>query len=427
MSGANASPVGRSHQVMSGANASPVGRSHQVMSGANASPVGRSHQVMSGANASPVGRSHQVMNRIVVIEDDPAILHGLEATLRSESYDVLIAVNGEDGYRLVREKHPDLVILDLMLPRMNGCDVCREIRRHGMATPILMLTAQDQESNCVRGFEAGADDYVTKPFSVRELLGRVRAILRRSEGRSDLANQRELDEARQVQQRLLPVEIPQLRGFRIAGTWCPARITAGDYFDVFKLGDRAVAVCIADVCGKGMPAAMMMSNLQAAVKSHTLRKTRPRDLCGHLNRLMCRNMAQQGFISFFYAVIESQSKRLTYCNAGHNPPIWVQKGEDSFHRLDCGGGVLGVMEHWQYDEQEICLRSGDRLLLYTDGITESLNIAGEEFGEDRLIDGILRFETNDAAALVEETLGATRRFSNGNFEDDLTVVAITVE
>jgi sigma-B regulation protein RsbU (phosphoserine phosphatase) len=367
------------------------------------------------------------MNRIVVIEDDPAILHGLEATLRSESYDVLIAVNGEDGYRIIQEKLPDLVILDLMLPKMNGYDVCGQIRRHGLATPILMLTAQDQESSRVQGFDAGADDYVTKPFSVRELLGRVRAILRRSEGRSDLANQRELDEARRVQQRLLPVEIPQLDGFRIAGTWCPARIAAGDYFDVFKLGDSAVAVCIADVCGKGMPAAMMMSNLQAAVKSHALREMRPRDLCGQLNRLMCRNMAQQGFISFFYAVMESQSKRLTYCNPGHNPPIWVQRAEDSFHRLDCGGGVLGIMEHWQYDEQEICLRSGDRLLLYTDGITESRNFAGEEFGEDRLIDVVLRFETHDAAALAEAVVFAARHFSNGNFEDDLTVVAITVE
>src|SRR4030095_2599973 len=122
----------------------------------------------------------------------------------------------------------------------------------------------------------GADDYVTKPFSVRELLGRVRAILRRSEGRSDLANQKELDEARQVQQRLLPVEIPQLSGLRIAGKWCPARIASGDYFDVLKLDKDTMAVCIGDVCGKGMPAAMMMSNLQAAVKSLASRETRPR-------------------------------------------------------------------------------------------------------------------------------------------------------
>jgi len=164
------------------------------------------------------------MNRIVVIEDDPAILRGLSDSLRFESYDVLTAANGEDGYRLVREKQPDLVILDLMLPGMNGYDVCRQIRGHGLVTPILMLTAHDQEDNRVQGFEAGADDYVTKPFSVRELLGRVRAILRRSQGRSDLANQKALAETRHIQQRLIPAEIPQISGLSIAGTWRPCRL-----------------------------------------------------------------------------------------------------------------------------------------------------------------------------------------------------------
>jgi sigma-B regulation protein RsbU (phosphoserine phosphatase) len=253
----------------------------------------------------------------------------------------------------------------------------------------------------------------------------VRAILRRSEGRSDLANQRQLDQARQVQQRLMPAEIPQLPGFRIAATWLPARITSGDYFDVFALGDGVAAVCIADVCGKGMPAAMLMSNLQAAVKSHASRGMRPGDLCSRINRLMCRNIAEDGFISFFYAVIESQPKRLTCCSAGHNPPILVSG--DAVSRLDCGGGLLGVFEHWRYDEREIPLRTGDRLLLYTDGLTESRDAAGEEFGEERLADLVRRFESNDAVALAEHVVGEAQRFSNGQFEDDLTVVSICVD
>jgi sigma-B regulation protein RsbU (phosphoserine phosphatase) len=365
------------------------------------------------------------MNRIVVIEDDPAIRSGLETTLRSESYDVLTASDGEAGYRLVQEHQPDLVILDLLLPRMDGYEICSEIRRHGLATPILMLTAQDQELSRVHGFDAGVDDYVTKPFSIRELLGRVRAILRRSEGRSDLANQRELDRARQVQQRLLPAEIPQLAGFHIAGTWIPARITSGDYFDVFALDERAAAVCIADVCGKGMPAALLMSNLQAAVKSLATSAMRPRELCGQIDRLMRRNIAENGFISFFYAVLESQPKRMTYCNAGHNPPILVF-GE-AVSRLECGGGLLGVFEPSPYDEQQIQLRSGDHVLLYTDGVTESRNAAGEEFGEERLLDLVRGFESNNAAALADDVVVAARRFSHGRVEDDLTVVSICVE
>ena len=365
------------------------------------------------------------MNRIVVIEDDQAILSGLEATLRSGSYEVLTAGDGEAGYRLATERHPDLVILDLGLPGMDGYEVCAEMRRHGFSTPILMLTAQDEEANRVHGFDAGADDYVTKPFSVHELLGRVRAILRRSEGRSDLANQRELHAAREVQQRLLPAAIPQLPGFGIAGRSHAARITSGDYFDVFRLDARSVAACVGDVCGKGMPAAMMMSNLQAAVKSQASGRARPQRVCAQINRLMCRNTAAEGFVSFFYAVLESEPRRLTYCNAGHNPPILASGG--MIRRLDAGGGLLGVVEDWPYDEQGLRLRSGDRLLMFTDGISESRNAAGEEFGEGRLTELVRDFESNDAAALADAALDAARRFNDGHFVDDVTVVSVCVD
>jgi serine phosphatase RsbU (regulator of sigma subunit) len=366
------------------------------------------------------------MNRIVVIEDDPAILRGLADSLRAASYDVLTAANGEDGYGLVRERQPDLVILDLTLPGLNGYEVCRQIRRHGLATPVLMLTAQSLEDNRIQGFEAGADDYVTKPFSLKELLGRVRAILRRSEGRSDLANQKELDDARLIQQRLMPSQIPQIPGLRIAGTWRPARIAGGDYFDVLPLDDGSVAVCIADVCGKGMPAALMMSSLQAAVKSFAVERTRPRELCARVNRVMCDNLGSHGFVSMFYAVIDAGARRITGCNAGHNRPILCRGGE-SARRLDCGGGVLGVFPEWAFEDEEVELRSGDRLLLYTDGVTESRNAAGEEFGDDRLAALVQRFSGNDAAALTDAVIAAAAEFNNGDFEDDLTVLAITVD
>jgi sigma-B regulation protein RsbU (phosphoserine phosphatase) len=365
------------------------------------------------------------MNRIVVIEDDPAIRRGLADSLRKQSYDVLTASDGEHGYRLVRENPPDLVILDLMLPGMSGYDVCREIRGHGLATPILMLTAQSHETDRIQGFDAGADDYVTKPFSIRELIGRVGAILRRSEGRSDLANQKELDDARRIQQRLMPEEIPQIPGLQIAGTWCPARIVAGDYFDVLKLDDETVAVCIADVCGKGMPAAMLMSNLQAAVKTCASRGMSPRELCERVNRVMCGNIAAQGFITFFYAQITRD--RLVYCNAGHNPPITVGAVYDRARRLSTGGGVLGVFTDWRYEEEEIPLTSGDRLLLYTDGITESHNSDGEEFGENHLADLMQQLKDKSAAALTEAVIRAANDFSNGHFDDDLTVVALSVD
>ncbi len=121
------------------------------------------------------------MSTILVIEDDPAILRGLADNLRFESYEVLTASDGEAGYRLISEKRPDLIVLDLMLPKMSGYEICRKARQQGIATPILMLTARGEEADRVLGLDLGADDYVVKPFSIRELLARIRAILRRSQ------------------------------------------------------------------------------------------------------------------------------------------------------------------------------------------------------------------------------------------------------
>jgi DNA-binding response OmpR family regulator len=126
-------------------------------------------------------------NRILVVEDEPAILRGLQDNLRVEAFDVLTAADGETGYRLATEAKPDLIILDLMLPKMSGYEICRKLRSAGVNTPILMLTARSEEADRVLGLDLGADDYVTKPFSIRELLARVRALLRRAQSAAGAA------------------------------------------------------------------------------------------------------------------------------------------------------------------------------------------------------------------------------------------------
>jgi DNA-binding response OmpR family regulator len=122
------------------------------------------------------------MTRILVVEDEPGIALGLEDDLRMEGYDVEVATDGIAASRRARETAFDLILLDIMLPGRDGFEVCRELRRAGLRTPILMLTAKTQEAEKVMGFEQGADDYVTKPFSTRELRSRIKALLRRSGG-----------------------------------------------------------------------------------------------------------------------------------------------------------------------------------------------------------------------------------------------------
>jgi len=125
------------------------------------------------------------MSRILVVEDDAAILRGLKDNLAAEAYEVLTAADGIEGLRLSQEKNPDLIVLDLMLPKLSGYEICRKLRERGVHVPILMLTARGDEADRVLGLDLGADDYVTKPFSVRELLARVRALLRRSDPQKD--------------------------------------------------------------------------------------------------------------------------------------------------------------------------------------------------------------------------------------------------
>jgi DNA-binding response OmpR family regulator len=135
------------------------------------------------------------MSRILVIEDDPAVLRGLADSLKRESHEVLTAADGETGYGMIGQKHPDLVILDLMLPKMSGYELCRRVRAEGLTTPILMLTARGEEGDRVLGLDLGADDYVTKPFSLRELLARVRALLRRAQPPRTLIDELRVNDA----------------------------------------------------------------------------------------------------------------------------------------------------------------------------------------------------------------------------------------
>jgi two-component system alkaline phosphatase synthesis response regulator PhoP len=128
------------------------------------------------------------MKRILVIEDEPQMLLGLRDNLELEGYEVVTASDGDEGLQKAASLQPDLVILDVMLPRKNGFDVCRELRARSIATPVVMLTARNQETDKVLGLELGADDYVTKPFSITELLARVRAVLRRTGSRQITAD-----------------------------------------------------------------------------------------------------------------------------------------------------------------------------------------------------------------------------------------------
>jgi serine phosphatase RsbU (regulator of sigma subunit) len=237
--------------------------------------------------------------------------------------------------------------------------------------------------------------------------------------------QRDANGVLEIQRNLLPKEIPQAPGVQIAGVWLPARIVGGDYYDVLKFGPDKVAVCIGDVVGKGLPAAMLMSNLQAQVKVYASEVTMPGVLCEQVNRLTANHIGVGKFITFFYALLDSVSRQLSYTNAGHSAPILVRRNGE-VRRLTEGGPLLGVFPDATYTEARITLAPGDRLVLFTDGVTEVQDANGTEFEEERLIQLLTAHRELDAQLLQEKIIEAITTFSDGEFHDDVTLLLLAL-
>ncbi len=234
--------------------------------------------------------------------------------------------------------------------------------------------------------------------------------------------EQELQRAREIQQSLLPKEIPQLSGFEVAGIWRPAHAVSGDYYDVFKLGGHKLGICIADVVGKGVSAALLMANVQAAVHAFASDSGSPARLCAKVNMLLCENIATGKFVTFFYGILDGTKRTFQYCNAGHPFPILITRGQTRM--LEKGGAVIGVFPSWVYEDETLELRPDDRLFLFTDGITEAADSGEQEFGEERIAAFALLNLDRSANDLAGKLLAEVTGFCEARFQDDATVVVI---
>ncbi len=232
----------------------------------------------------------------------------------------------------------------------------------------------------------------------------------------------EMQRAREIQQSLLPKEIPQLAGFEVAAAWRPAREVSGDYYDVFKLDERRMGVCIADVVGKGVAAALLMANVQAAVRAYASSAENAAQLCTKVNQLLCENLATGKFVTFLYGVLDNETRTFDYCNAGNVCPILVSQG--TARSMEAGGAVLGVFPGWEYENANLALGSGDRLLLVTDGIPEAYGPDAVEFGEEKLAEAALRNCRRTAAEMSKLLLEEVSTFCGSRFHDDATLLVI---
>lgn len=234
--------------------------------------------------------------------------------------------------------------------------------------------------------------------------------------------EQELQRAREIQSSMLPKEIPQLAGFAVAGAWQPATTVSGDYYDVMRLDHHRLGICIADVVGKGVSAALLMANVQAAVRAFAADSASPAEVCRKVNTLLHENVAVGKFVSFVYGVLDSEERTFRYSNAGHPHPIVFSAANTRI--LDGSGAVLGVFPAWDYEDAAVGLEKGDRLLLFTDGITEAEDTSGQEFGETGVAEFVQANCSLTAKELNSRLLDQVAKYCDAQFRDDATVLVI---
>lgn len=393
------------------------------------------------------GKVETMQPRILIADDQPDVLGALCLLLKGHGYTTEAVSSPAELLEAVAQREFDVLLVDLNYARdttsgREGLDLLTHLKAMEGVPPIVVMTGWATVGIAVEAMQGGVGDFVEKPWTNTKLLeilqkqiamGRER---RESAQRAAQENQthkeiasllheqeHEIAEARSIQEGLLPKEIPQLPGYEIASAWQSVRVVGGDYFDVLPFDGETMGLCIADVAGKGLPAALLMSNLQAAVRGLASASLPPNELCARLNSLLCRNMASDRFITFFYAQLDGPARTLRYVNAGHNPPIVLHQ-DGSHHRLQDGGGVLGVFPNQSFALGTMRLETGDRVVLFTDGVTEAGNIDGEEFGEERLVHLLQENRRVGAKEIQKRILEAAGEFSRNNWHDDATLLVL---
>jgi sigma-B regulation protein RsbU (phosphoserine phosphatase) len=396
--------------------------------------------------------------KILLVDDDPHICELLAALLRQQGHEVLEAYDGEVAWQLVEERQISFVVSDWMMPNLSGVDLCRRIRGADFEryVYVILCTGKGAKSDLIEGMDAGADDFLVKPIGNEELCVRIRAgerVLRLqqklADKNHDLAgmNQRlhcahkliedDLKAAAWMQERLLPAPTLQAHGVRCEWRLQPSGYVAGDIFNFFVMDEKQVGFYLLDVSGHGVPAAMLSVALGmmltpdathgSPLKSYNrdtglFEVLLPDDAIRELNRRF--QLKDDRYFTMIYGLFDTHSSILRMAQAGHPSPILIRK-DGRLQILGSGGMPIGVWPDIEFDCFDVSIKHGDRLLLYSDGVTECKSVHGETFGEDRVVDCLEQLATRPLDELLGELMDVVRSWrGDSEFEDDLSLLAI---
>ncbi len=369
---------------------------------------------------------------ILIVDDTPANLRLLTSILADEGYHPRPVPNGPLALQAAAGRQPDLILLDIRMPGMNGYEVGMELKDNPSTSeiPIIFISALGSIEDKVKAFQVGGVDYITKPFHAEEVLARVEThlSLRRLQKQQQEINRkmaRELRLAGEIQASFLPQELPEIPGWQFSAILEPARETSGDFYDIRQTTSGQLALLVADVVDKGAGAAMFMALCTTLLRSYgSIYPFRPDQVLNEVNARILTDTGGQQFVSVFYGCLNPGSGELVYCNAGHPPPLYIRAADSTpWQRLTRTGTALGISEDSKWETGKIQFSREDLLLLYTDGLTDAENRRGEFFGEQAIIDSLVKNRSQHVLEIHRSLLAEVENFvGDAPQHDDIALI-----
>lgn len=375
--------------------------------------------------------------KVLVVDDEEdlelLIRQKFRRRIRSGELEFLFAHNGREGLlKLAQNQDIHLVFSDINMPVMDGLTMLHQLAEADLDVQAVIVSAYGDMGNIRTAMNRGAFDFLTKPIDFADLeitlekgIAHVRELQNSLETRDKLVSiKRELEVASQVQMSALPAALPENPHYDVKALIYPAKEVGGDFYDYFQIDEHRLALAIADVAGKGIPAALFAMVTRALLKSMVSQYESPAACLNAVNAQLCDGNDSCVFITMFFGVLDTRSGGFLYSNAGHNPPRVVRKKDGSIDVVASTGNlVLGIDPDQSYGNAEVQLYPGDALILYTDGVTEAENVHEEEYGEPRLDGQLSETVEEDSNGTVEGILSSVREFAgDAEQSDDITCV-----
>ena len=363
---------------------------------------------------------------ILLVDDNPTNLQVLFQTLDGLGCKLLVAKNGEMALSIASKARPDLILLDIMMPDIDGYGVCRQLKSVPATAdiPVIFLSALGDTEDKVRGLKLGAVDYITKPFQPDEVIARVNTHLTIHRLKREVENQKdqlehELQVVSEVQQKLLPKKLPMIDGFKLAAHYETSRYAGGDYYDIIQLPENHWGFLIADAEGHSAPAAVLMAMTCALFRAYPGTATDPAGVLHYLNEHLCK-VAEPSFMTAPYAVYDANQKTMRIARAGQPLPMLYRFSEKKAFELPCPGVYpLGIEPYvGEIPVTETKLEAGDRFLVYTDGVSERFNPEGDLYGEKRVLQQLASDSVEGPQNVLAAIMADVEQFAGERHADD---------